>query len=41
MVPVPLTRVQAMSKVDRANFVLKTSQAYDDSPQYVLCFSVL
>ena len=25
---------QAMSTVDRADFVLKRSQAYDDSPQY-------
>ena len=27
-----------MSRIDRANFVLKMSQAYDDSPQYVESF---
>jgi hypothetical protein len=34
----PLTLAQAMSRIDRANFVLRTSQAYDDSPQYVEFF---
>ena len=34
----PLTLAQAMSRIDRANFVLKMSQAYDDSPQYVESF---
>ena len=27
-----------MARVDRVNFVLKKSQAYDDSPQYVGSF---
>lgn len=33
-----LTLAQAMSVVDRANFVLKRSQAYEDMPQYVESF---
>lgn len=38
---IPLTLAQAMARVDRANFVLKKSQAYDDSPQCVVSLSLI